>query len=70
MGGAYISEAGDTFYPSFFHAVIGTYFSPSGVPSVNAYASINYLNMIPVEAFYYFLKNGFLVLAGIRGIVG
>lgn len=58
MGGPYISEAGDMFYSSFFHAVIGTYFSLSGVPSVNAYTSINFLNMIPVVAFYHFFKKG------------
>ena len=57
MGGAYNPQAGDTIYPSFFHAVIGTYFSLSGVPSVNAYASINFLNIIPVVAFYYFFKK-------------
>jgi len=57
MAGAYTYEAGETFYPSFFHAVLGTYFSLSGVPSVNAYVSINFLNMMPVVAFYYFFKK-------------
>jgi hypothetical protein len=54
IGGAYKSEAVDSFYPSYFHAVLGSFFSLSGVPSVNAYVSINFLNIMPILAFYYF----------------
>jgi hypothetical protein len=57
IGGAYKSEAGDSLYPSFFHAALGTFFSLSGVPSVNAYVSINFLNIMPVLAFYYFFNK-------------
>jgi hypothetical protein len=45
-----------TFSP-FQSALLGAFFSVSGIPSVNAYASIGFLNVIPVFAFYYFFKN-------------
>jgi len=57
IGGAYKSEATDSFYPSFFHASLGTFFTLSGVPSVNAFVSINFLNIMPVLAFYYFFTK-------------
>jgi len=57
IGGAYKSEAADSFYASFFHAALGTFFSLSGVPSVNAFVSINFLNIMPVLAFYYFFTK-------------
>jgi hypothetical protein len=45
-----------TFSP-FPSALLASFFSLSGIPSVNAYASIGFLNIIPVFAFYYFFKN-------------
>jgi hypothetical protein len=45
-----------TFSP-FPNALLAAFFSVSGIPSVNAYASISFLNIIPVFAFYYFFKN-------------
>ena len=56
MAGAFTSVS-DTLYPFFFHSVLATYFSVSGVPSVNAYVFINFLNIMPVLAFYYFFKK-------------
>jgi hypothetical protein len=47
----------DFFYPFFFHALLFAFFSISGVPSVNAYVSINFLNIMPVIAFYYFFLS-------------
>jgi len=57
IGGAYKSEATDSLHPSFFHAALGTFFTLSGVPSVNAFVSVNFLNIMPVLAFYYFFNN-------------
>jgi hypothetical protein len=41
----------------FPNALLAAFFSISGIPSVNAYASIGFLNIIPVLSFYYFFKN-------------
>ena len=57
LGGGYNSEIDNTFYPAFFHGVLAAFFSLSGVPSVNAYSSINFLNILAVFAFYYFFKK-------------
>ena len=40
--------------PPFFSALLSAFFNLSGSPSVNAYTSINALNIMPVFAFYYF----------------
>jgi hypothetical protein len=43
--------------PPFFPALIAGFFSLSGVPSVNAYVSLNILNMMAIFAFYYFFSR-------------
>jgi len=40
--------------PPFFSALLSAFFNLSGSPSVNSYVSINFLNIIPVFAFYLF----------------
>ena len=57
LGGGDRSEVDDTYYPSFFHGALASFFTLSGVPSVNAYSSISFLNIIPVFAFYYFFNK-------------
>lgn len=44
----------ETFYPPFQSALLAALTSLSGMPLVNAYASIAFLNAIPMFAFYYF----------------
>ena len=44
-------------YPPFQHAFLASFFSLSSVPSVNAYVSLNFLNIMPVFAFYYFFTK-------------
>jgi len=41
----------------FFSGLLAGFFNLSGVPSVNAYVSLNILNMIPIFAFYYFFSR-------------
>ncbi len=43
--------------PPFFSALLASFFNLSGSPSVNAYVAINFLNIVPVFAFYYFFIN-------------
>jgi hypothetical protein len=57
LGGVDRAEVDDTFYSSFFHGILASFISLSGVPSVNAYSSISFLNIIPVFAFYYFFNK-------------
>jgi hypothetical protein len=45
------------FNPPFFSALLAGFFSLSGVPSVNAYVSLNVLNMMAIFAFYYFFSR-------------
>jgi hypothetical protein len=45
------------YNPPFFPALLAGFFSLSGVPSVNAYVSVNLLNMMAIFAFYYFLSR-------------
>ena len=54
-----ISTAGadDKAFSPFPSAMIASFVSISGIPSVNAFASISFLNIIPVFAFYYFFKS-------------
>ena len=47
----------DEPYPPFLSAMLASFFSLSGVPSVNAYVSINFLNFMPIIAFYYFFTS-------------
>jgi hypothetical protein len=44
----------ETFYPPFQSALLAALTSLSGIPLVNSYASIAFLNMTPLFAFYYF----------------
>jgi hypothetical protein len=43
--------------PPFVPAFLAGFFSLSGTPSSNAYAAIDFLNMMPVFAFYYFFSR-------------
>jgi hypothetical protein len=43
--------------PPFFSSLLAVYFNLSGSPSANAYVAINFLNFMPVLAFYYFFYN-------------
>jgi hypothetical protein len=43
--------------PPFFPAFLAGFFSMSGIPSVNAYAAIDFANIVPVFAFYYFFSK-------------
>jgi hypothetical protein len=52
-----IAGADERINSPFPVALLASFFSLSGIPSVNAYASIGFLNIIPVFAFYYFFKN-------------
>jgi hypothetical protein len=44
-------------YPQLLPAYLASFFSLSGLPSVNSYAAISFLNILPVFAFYYFFTN-------------
>ena len=48
-----LSQA-DAFYPPFQSALLAVLTTLSGIPLVNSYASIAFLNAIPIFAFYYF----------------
>jgi hypothetical protein len=50
------SDAGK-YYPPFYSALLAGYFSLSGVPSVNAYVSLNVLNIMAIFGFYYFFSR-------------
>jgi hypothetical protein len=52
-----VSRIDDLVYPPFEHAFLATFTAISSVPSVNAFASISFLNIIPVFAFYYFFSR-------------
>lgn len=43
--------------PPFFPAFLAGFFDMSGLPTVNAYAAIDFLNIVPVFAFYYFFSK-------------
>ncbi len=43
--------------PPFFSALLAGFFNLSGVPSVNAYVTINLLNMMAIFGFYYFFSR-------------
>ena len=44
-------------YPPFQSALLSTLTTIAGVPIVNSYASIAFLNIVPVFAFYYFFSK-------------
>jgi hypothetical protein len=44
-------------YPPFQSALLAAFTTIAGIPIVNSYASIAFLNMVPVFAFYYFLSK-------------
>jgi len=50
-------SSGDRSYPPFQSALLAGVTSLSGVPLVNTYASIAFLNLSPVIAFYYFFSR-------------
>jgi hypothetical protein len=50
-------SSGETAYPPFQSALLAGVTSLSGVPLVNTYASIAFLNLSPVIAFYYFFSR-------------
>jgi hypothetical protein len=53
-----ISSSGlDEFYPPFFSSLLSAFFSATGISTVNSYVSINFLNIMPVLAFYYFFTR-------------
>ena len=47
----------EAFYPPFQSALLAALTTLSGVPLVNAYASIAFLNAIPMFAFYYLFSS-------------
>jgi hypothetical protein len=47
----------DVWNQPFFSSLLAAFFNFSGSPSVNAYAAISFLNIVPVFAFYYFFTN-------------
>lgn len=49
-----ILSGGESFYPPFQSALLAALTTLSGVPLVNSYASIAFLNMTPIFGFYYF----------------
>jgi len=44
-------------YPPFQSALLSALTTIAGIPIVNSYASIAFLNMVPVFAFYYFFSK-------------
>ena len=48
-----LSGAESDYYPPFQSALLAALATLSGIPLVNAYASIAFLNVIPMFAFYY-----------------
>jgi hypothetical protein len=49
-----LSEIEQPPYPPFQHAFLATFFGLSSLPAINAYVALNFLNIMPVFAFYYF----------------
>lgn len=46
-------------YPWLFHTYLAIMFVTSGIPSINVYNSLNFLNIMPVLAFYAMVKSLF-----------
>ena len=51
------SGADAVWNPPFFSSILSGFFNLSSLPSVNAYVSINFLNIVPILAFYYFVTS-------------
>ena len=51
------ATTGSDTYPPLFSALLSGFYALSGVPSVNAYVSIHFLNIMPVFGFYYFFNK-------------
>lgn len=54
-----VSSSIDLSYPYFYSSFLSSFFSISETPSANAFASLNFLNIMPVLAFYYFFSVWF-----------
>ena len=54
-----INITGWDFYPPLLSSLLSQFIVLAGIPSVNAYVSLNFLNMIPVLAFCFLLQNGY-----------
>ena len=52
-----LSGADSIWYPPVFSSLLAAFFDLSGIPSVNAYVSFNFLNVMPIFAFYYFFTQ-------------
>jgi len=52
-----LSGADTVWNPPFFSSLLSGFFNLSDLPSVNAYVSINSLNIIPILSFYYFFTS-------------
>jgi hypothetical protein len=60
MSGSFMDAAlsgEESFYPPLQSAFIASIATLSGLPLVNTYASIAFLNMVPIFAFYYFFQT-------------
>lgn len=58
VNGAYkdIEISAPHYYPPLFASVISVFLVLSGIPSVNAFVSINFLIMPPIMIFYFFVR--------------
>ena len=54
---AFTISSANYLYPPFLSSLLSSFFVLADVPTVNAYASIGFLNTISAFAFYYFLQN-------------
>ena len=45
------------YYPPLLSSLLSQFIVLAGIPSVNAYVSLNFLNMIPVATFYFFVTK-------------
>ena len=52
-----LSGTDTVWNPPFFSSLLSGFFNLSDLPSVNAYVSINFLNIIPILSFYYFFTS-------------
>jgi hypothetical protein len=52
-----IYSTGSDYYPPLLSSLLSEFFVLSGVPSVNAYVALNFLNMMPVLIFYFFFTK-------------
>jgi hypothetical protein len=52
-----ISGIDELLYPPFTSAFLASFFALSNTPSANAYVAIDFLNVMPIFAFYYFFSK-------------